>query len=168
MNNLLLKNVQLEWCKLLGKPRENYNKDGFEWSCNFIISEDQRKELLANNVSPKYIKSNDAGNLFFAYKRNAHKADGSKKSHTDIRNRYGENWNHSDLIGNGSTADIVVLFTEMGVGPNKGKMKPAIAKVVVRELNKYEADDGVEYDSREEVEAGLDNDTATIDNSSDW
>lgn len=113
--NIIMKDVGLNWCKLLGSPVPNYNKDGFEWTVDVVLTEEHLSLFKKAGVSKSYIKETDDGESYFKYVRKAdERDDGSKPNRVPIVDAYGDPWNQETLIGNGSKADIKVLFNEMG------------------------------------------------------
>lgn len=150
---MILQNVKLNWCKLLGAPRPNYAQDGFEWTVDVVLDDAQVKELQSMNIGD-YIKEKD-GVTFIKMRRNAEKYGGGNNDPIPVLDRYGDPWDESVNIGNGSTADIQFLMNEMSRGKNKGKAKPVLLKVKINELVEYAggAGDGFSFDKREAVAA---------------
>lgn len=157
---MILKDVKLNWAKLLGKPRLNYNEDGYEWTVDIVVSKAHQKALMKENFGD-YFKENDDGETYFKCRRNAKKPDGSENGPIEIVDSTGEPWPQNTLIGNGSRADIKFYLNELTKGKNKGKTKAALMKIKINELVPYEAGEDFDYD---EPEAGA----SSEDEANDW
>lgn len=152
----VLENVEVEWFRLLGEPHQNYNKDGTEWTCNFLLTDEHMEVCKANGMAKAYIRTTkkEKGKEVpcpphIKFVKKGTKANGDPAKEPDVRDRYGDFWDSRTLVGNGSTADIVVMLNMMDRGPNQGKLKPFVIKTVIRDHVPYEVDDGIEYDKKE-------------------
>jgi len=158
-DRVILKGVQTDYFRLQGAPHENYNKDGMEWSANFILNKEHIDALKEAGCGRAYIKKykDSDGNVrepvvtYFKFTKRATLVSGDPAKPPLVLDTYGDLWNPSTLVGNGSTADIVVAFQEMSAGPNKGKLKPVVLKTVLRDVVEYAPNDGIEYTKKEEV-----------------
>lgn len=144
---MILKDVTVNWCKLLGAPRLNYNEDGHEWTVDIVVSKDQQKELMKNNVGD-YFKTNDNGETFFKYRRNSEKPDGSPAAPVEIYDEYGDAWPQDRLIGNGSKAEVKLLMVEMKRGKNRGKFKPIVLAMKIIDHVSYSDGEGFSFKTK--------------------
>tara|TARA_R110002020_G_scaffold36769_4_gene110569 strand:- start:20 stop:568 length:549 start_codon:yes stop_codon:yes gene_type:complete len=151
-NIVVLKGVKTEYFRLQGKPHPNYNKDGTEWSSNFILNKTHLKQLKEAGCGRAYIKKNDDGEQYFKFTKRGELQDGSEGKPPTVNDRFRKPWAPNVLVGNGSTADIVVTFNEMSRGPNKGELKPFVLETAVKELVEYNVEGGIDYDSEYEEE----------------
>lgn len=138
------KNVELHWCKLLGDPRPNYNEDGNEWTVDITIPESDVAAVKKLGLHPKALKEDDRG-TYFKYKRPEMTKDGKLNKPVTIKDQSGKAWDDSKLIGNGSKADIMLKFMEVGY-KNKTWHKPVIFAIKINEVVEYEADDRVDFE----------------------
>ena len=157
MTRFVLKGVELEYFRLIGEPHDNYNKDGKEWTCNFILNPEHLSVCRENGMAKAYVKTSRKvqGEVqevppFVKFTKKAHGADGSPKEPITVLDRTAQPWDASVNVGNGDKADIIVNLNEVNMGPNKGKLKPYISKVVIKEHVPYIPDDGIEYDVAED------------------
>jgi hypothetical protein len=153
MTRFVLKGVELEYFRLIGEPHDNFNKDGKEWTTNFILNDEHLAVCRENGMAKAYVKTarkvdgvDTEVPPFIKFTKKAHGADGTPKEPITVLDRTAKPWNPAVAIGNGSKADIIVNLNEVGMGPNKGKLKPYISKVVIKEHVPYIPDDGIEYD----------------------
>lgn len=165
-NVVVLKGVKTEWFRLQGAPHRNYNDDGDEWSANFVLDKTHLKQLKEAGCGPCYIKKNDDGEAYFAFKKAAQTRDGVPTKPPLVRDRKRNTWPANTLIGNGSVADIVVGFNEMKSGPNKGKLRPYVFETAIKELQEYVPEGGIEYDLDDTDDDEADKDIVT--NEEEW
>lgn len=148
----ILKNVEVQWCKLLGEPRTNYNEDGKEWSVDFLLDDDQIKELESNGFSADfYLKKKERGSSelkvledgrkILTYRRPEKNADDKENKRVIVIDGEGMPWEQEKLIGNGSIVDIQYNVFELAAkrgNPKRGKL--ALIKMMVRELVPFESE----------------------------
>lgn len=146
---MILKNVELRWAKLLGDPRENYNKDGREWSVDIILNDEQIEQLLTAGLYPDYIKEKD-GVRMLKYKRPEFTKTGEPSKKIKVQDGEGIVWDEEKLIGNGSIADIQFILNELPPVARLPKRKKfALIALRIREHVPYEAKEG-EFDEFED------------------
>lgn len=134
----------VKWAKLDPKnPGWGYKNAHKEWSFDFSLDEATEKKLLAEGMSKDYIKNkgDDRGN-FLSFKRRELKRDGTPSKPFEVKDKYGNDWDHSKKIGNGSVMDVKIVLNE--VDGQKG-LKPSAIKMKVHEL--VEFGDDFEYES---------------------
>lgn len=109
------------WAKVLGDPVPNYNRDGNEWTFDFVPDKESMKLIKGLNPGPKLKNKGDDRGDFIQFKQKAERADGTPNrpiTVVDARNRL---WNHDVKIGNGSKVEVkfnvVPYKTTVGVYP---------------------------------------------------
>lgn len=142
----VLTGVETEYFRLQGEPHLNYNKDGTEWSANFILTDEHVEELKNQGMAKAYLKeTKDDKRPMIKFTKPATLKSGAPAKRPVVRDSANKAWASENLIGNGSKVDIVVALNEMKSGPNQGKLKPTVLKVVVKDWIPYEPDDGISY-----------------------
>lgn len=136
---MILKNVELRWAKVLGDPRENYNKDGREWSIDLVLNDEQVAELLAAGLYKDYIKEKD-GVKMLKYKRPEFTKKGDPSKRIKVIDGEGMPWDADKLIGNGSIADIQYMLNELPpVARLPKRNKFGLLAICIREHVPYES-----------------------------
>jgi hypothetical protein len=142
---MILQNVKLNWTKLIGEPRLNYSEDGYEWSVDVVVDKSHIKALEAENLGD-YLREKN-GETFFKYRRPSVRSSGEAANPVPVLDKFGKSWDPSVLIGNGTTADVQIIMSEMKRGKNKGKNKPTVIKVKVNDLVEYNAGEDFTFDA---------------------
>lgn len=122
----------VNWAKVLGKPVANFNRDGFEWTFDFIPND----EALALFRELKIVdKMKEKGGVkFLRFTQKEKRADGSANfpiTVVDARNRP---WDPNVKIGNGSLIEVKFKVVDYGKGKPTGVYPQAIR---VLELKPY-------------------------------
>lgn len=135
------------WMKVT-KPTENYNKDGQEWAFDVTLDEANKQAYLKAGGFKGYIKNkDDERGDFLSFNRPTKNRDGGATPPFRIVDDQGKPWDNNVLIGNGSEVRVKYLLNEVGVGRNKGKLKPSALAIQVWDHKAYGGDD--EFETRE-------------------
>lgn len=100
----------------------NYNKDGFEWKMDLIISKETAKELKAYGIADR-VKSKDDyvdGRPYLSFKHKELQASGKKNDPISIVDIKGRPWDQKVEIGNESDVDVKFSVVDFGPGKKKG------------------------------------------------
>lgn len=164
----VIKNVYCSWIKI-ATPADNFNKDGKEWVCDFVLSEKQVKEFKkkypSKKGSIKEIPTDEFERKFkFAppypeqdeqnilkLKQSTTKANGQPNKQPKVYLNTGavkdgkpvleDITQDSQKVGNGSLVSVSVTeYTPKG-GPTAGKMTCYLSGIRVDELVEYAQED---------------------------
>jgi hypothetical protein len=137
---MILENVTLHWCKVIGEPVAGYDPGSLEWSFDASVDE----ATVGGKPAIAALKAEKAGNLiknkqdskgnFIHLKRNAVKADGERAKNIRVVDGKNQPWDDR-FIGNGSKADIIIDLKEYG----KGKVSVRPIAIQVHGLVPHEA-----------------------------
>lgn len=132
------------FAKVLGKPVENYDKDGNEWKLDFIITNPKedlprlKKLGIANKVKQREDYLDGVPHLTL---RHAEYQKGLDENGKRIKNDppavvdvTGAAWDQNKLLGNGTVIDLKMRVANYGKGFHKGIY---IAGIRVLELVPY-------------------------------
>lgn len=106
------------WCKLLGDPVPNYDRDGHEWTVEFEPEDTTflKETRLLDRLKNKYEDRAPYLNL----RRKALTADGEKMEPVLVFDSNNEPWDRDTLIGNGSKVDMKLSIVDYGRGKKAG------------------------------------------------
>lgn len=148
------------WPKL-GKPVQNYNKDGEEWTIDVSLDADALKQMKGYGLTSKIKNKGDERGDFITFKRATVKRNGPKKGEANAPIRVispdGKTpWDTNKLIGNGSTVRVKFSLNETFNARTKEKgMRADPLAVQVYEHLEYVAPERQEFDSN--PQSGLPN-----------
>ncbi len=134
---------KLNWAKVLGAPVTNYNKDGREWTFELEPNEAGIQTILKNGLEDRikgkgYFKGQKGQYAerepFIILKRTEFDKEGEANKPIRVYDADDKAWdpmlddkgNVTNLIGNGSAADVKVDIRDYGVGKKKGFYPAAI------------------------------------------
>ena len=147
---MLLKNVKVMWTKIGSNPDSNYNEDGYEWTIDCLLSDEQVAELASKGVQTKI---DPEGRPFVRLKRpTTYAKSGDPMPAPKCVDKYGEPHN-PDNIGNESVCNVQGRIREWEYKKKSGVAFDLVA-VQVMELNEYKAGESVEFEyvPKQEVE----------------
>ena len=115
---------EMHWAKVLGGPVLNYDKNGKEWTFDFIPNDPEaaRAELKALGVADR-LRSKEGhldGRPYMTFKQKELKADGKPNDPIEIVDIIGDAWDQNKLIGNGTIADVRFVVVDFGAKRYKG------------------------------------------------
>lgn len=156
----------LDWAKIVGKARKYTGNPKFdkgpEWTMDMTPNAEGKKALLALGLKKKFREPGEKDSRtedYISFRVTENKANGEKNQPPKITNVRGEPWG-SDLIGNGSVADVKIRVVDYGEGSQKGMYLQAVR---VLDLVSYNieafpplAEDDEYFLPEEESEAGTD------------
>lgn len=107
------------YAKILGDPVLNYSKDGKEWKMDLMIDAGTVKEFKAAGIGDRVKEKKEylSGNPFVTFKQAEFRRDGTANRPIKVTDILGDDWDHKNLIGNGS--DVEVTFAVQDHGPGK-------------------------------------------------
>lgn len=131
----------IHWAKVLGDPVPNYNRDGFEWTFEFVPNAEGLALIEQLGIRDKLKNRGDERGDFLPFKQKQQRADGRLNDPitvVDARNRLWDpkivNGKPTNLIGNGSLVEVKFRVVDYGKGKPTGVYPTAIR---VLDLNKY-------------------------------
>jgi len=96
---------QVKWFKALGEPRENFNKDGYEWSFQISVGSAE-KLLFRQNKVKKSIKFDEELGDFVNLSLPAADKKGNPNKPIKVEDGDGVDWPSDKWIGNGSKVKV--------------------------------------------------------------
>lgn len=130
------------WAKIIGPPTFNKFENANEWTFDVAISDETASKLTAEGAGPyvKEPKSDDdhGGRPYLRFKRREINRDGTKAKPFKIVDAKGNDWPEGELIGNGSVLNVKFNLQPVGMGVNKGAMKPSALAIQVVKHERYE------------------------------
>lgn len=149
------------YAKILGKPRMNYNKDGTEWTMDFVPDNNSVATMKKLGIKDR-LKSKEghpAGDdaEYIRIRRKGEKKDFPsgeiiKNTPVDVVDKFKKPWNENTLIGNGSE-----VFIKIAVSPQAKpgmKARVTLMGVLVKDLVPYEAAERDNWGDVEDEEGG--------------
>lgn len=129
------------WAKVIGEPTFNKFENANEWTFDIAISDDAVVKLKEAGAGP-YVKEpkngeDHGGRPFLRFKRREINRDGTKAKPFRVVDKAGIEWDGA-LIGNGSVLNVKFNLQPVGMGVNKGAMKPSALAIQVVEHAEYE------------------------------
>ena len=119
---------KLYWAKVLGEPRPNYGGDAREWTFEFEPDENGiallKKHKLTDRLKDKY--EDQGRGKYLVLRKTEFNKDGNPNTPIRIYDGDDNEWDRSNLIGNGSEADVKIDIRDYGVGKKKGIYPVAI------------------------------------------
>lgn len=123
---------KIRWAKILGDPVPNYNRDGFEWTFDFVPN-DEALALFRELKIDNKMKEKD-GVKFLRFTQKQHQVNGKENfpiTVVDARNRA---WDPNTKIGNDSLCEVKFKVVDYGKGKPTGVYPQAVR---VLDLNEY-------------------------------
>ena len=127
---------KLFWAKVLGDPRPNYSKDGFEWTFEFEPDAAGLKKIEAAGIGDKLKNKYEDRGRFLSLKRASTNKDGAPNTPIRVYDGDDQEWDSSKLIGNATSADVKLDIRDYGPGKRMGVYPVAIR---VKELVQYQS-----------------------------
>lgn len=115
----------VNWAKVFGKARLNYQKDAREWSLNLLPDNEALKTLKAHKLTDR-IREDDDGTKYVTLRSKTDVNDETSESPIRVYDAEYENWPNNTLIGNGSEVTVKVAIVDYGPGKKKGIYPEAI------------------------------------------
>lgn len=116
---------ELMWCKVLGDPVDNYNKDGKEWTFELILN-DASKAILKKHKLTDRIKEKDYGDTIIFKQKADPWPDGKARDPIRVYDAGDNDWDRDIKIGNKSVVDVKVNIVDNGKGRFKGVYPQAV------------------------------------------
>lgn len=126
---------EIMWCKVLGPPVDNFNKDGKEWTIELILN-DASKAILKKHKLTDRIKEKDYGDVIILKQSATPWPDGKERDPIRVYDANDVDWDRDVKIGNKSVVDVKVSIVDNGKGRFKGVYPQAIR---VRDHVAYES-----------------------------
>ena len=137
---MLVKDAKIYWAKVIGKPRPNkYNPDG-EWSFDMTVTPELKKALKDHGLTSKIKNNDDERGDYVTMRKKGVLKSGEQSKPIPIVDHHGETWGN-ELIGNGSTVNVSVLFEGYGEDPKKQKFSMKPMAIQVWDLVKFKRTD---------------------------
>lgn len=113
------------WAKIVGKPVDNYERDGKEWTYDFVP--DDTSFLKEHRLLDRLKEAKDPiHDDYIRLKKPAQDKDGYANDPIEIVNEDGEPWGDTVKIGNGSKVDLRLTIADFGKGRKKAIWTKAI------------------------------------------
>lgn len=117
----------LVYAKVLGAPVLNYNKDGKEWTFDFVPLDPEKLEsqLEEVGIEDRLRKKSKTkypvmdGRPYMSFKQKELKANGEPNQPIKVVDAANKPWDNNRLLGNETVADV--KFVVVDNGPNKYK-----------------------------------------------
>jgi hypothetical protein len=125
------------YCKILGTAPPGYDNGPAEWTFDLILDKEGVEKFLSSGADKFYVRTNkETGDQFVRFTRKAIKKDGSKGKPFVVEDAYGEEWDQTELIGNGSQLNVRFSLNQI---THKGqtRLKPSALAVQVWEHKKF-------------------------------
>lgn len=130
-----------KWAKILGAPKPAYNPSEKEWTIDLILDAAGVAALKKLGLGKK-VRESDDGEPFIKFERASHKKwgpeQGAPNKPISVVDEFGEEWDQTQLIGNGSVVEVDFTTYE-STWNGKKFIKPAILSVKVLTHIPYEA-----------------------------
>lgn len=117
------------YCKLLGDPVLNYNKDGKEWTIDVQLDPSGVKQVKSLGLGSRIKnKDNDMGDYLHFKQSETITVAGEVKvmDPPKVVDSKGNTWDPEKKIGNGSVIDVKFEVKDYGVGKQKGVYLKAV------------------------------------------
>jgi hypothetical protein len=115
---------KLNYAKVLGKPVDNYEKDGKEWRFDFIPLDEQeaRARLKKVGIADRLKQKEDylEGTPFLSLRQKATKKNGDPNDPISVVDVTGQPWPDNKLLGNETVADVKLRVADYGKGFKRG------------------------------------------------
>lgn len=115
---------KLQYAKLLGEPRLNYNRDGKEWTTDLeLINQATIKEIKSLGIGDRIKQREDRydGAPYLTLKQKELRADGTPNKPVRVVEADGKTpWDENKLLGNDTVADVKVAIIDYGPGKKAG------------------------------------------------
>lgn len=135
------------YAKIVDKPVEGFDpgEKNKIWVFDLVIDDATEQKLLGEGAPATQFRTDEkTGERFITFKRKAYKADGEPAKPIKIKDNEAREWNEAyedrpanQLIGNGSTLNVLYNINEWTFGKKKGFRADPLA-VQVWEHVKYE------------------------------
>jgi hypothetical protein len=134
---------EIHWAKIFGPPRPNYNKDGKEWTFDFIPDDakEAKADLKSAGVADRLKTREDRfeGRSYLSFKQKEFRADG-KTPNEPIRvvDASGADWDPSVELGNGTKVDVKFVVIDNGPGKFAGIYPRSIRVLALKEFKRQD------------------------------
>lgn len=132
--NTYILNGKAYFAKVLGTAPPGYNDGPPEWSVEVVPDEAGLKRL--NEQGATFYIRDKANGPTVQFRRKAIKRDGEPAKPIEVVDHNNKPWDHSKLIGNGSTVNICYTLNEVKDGKGK-RLKPSILSLQVWDYIPY-------------------------------
>jgi hypothetical protein len=126
---------QILWAKVLGDPVPNYNKDGNEWTFDFVPDKESLDRLIDSGLEEK-IKGRGYNHgkkgqyaerePFVRFVQKEFRANGKRNDPITVVNARNRLWDPDEKIGNDSLVEVKANVADYGKGKPKGFYPQAI------------------------------------------
>ena len=138
----------VNWAKIFGPPRPNYDGDAREWTIEFTPDDDGR-ELLAEHGLTERLKTSKKEPdrpTYLILRRDEFNFEGKPNDPIRVVDAANQPWDEKKLLGNGTEVDFKINIVDYGKGKNKGIYPQAIR---VLELVPYVSEEFKPLDSED-------------------
>lgn len=136
---------KIYWAKVIGAPRDNYEKTGKEWSLDFMPDD---ISFMSENGLADRIKTDAKGHIpgpYIRLRKNEMNKEGEKMPPIRIYDENNEDWDDR-LLGNETKVVAKINIKDYGKGKKKGMYIQALR---VEELVEFKSSDFGAYDKVE-------------------
>lgn len=112
------------WAKVLGDPVPNYNRDGYEWTFDFVPNDEALRAFRELKIDNK-MKEKE-GVKFFRFTQKARQANGKENFPITVVDARNQPWDPDVKIGNDSLVEVKFKVVDYGKGKPTGVYPQAI------------------------------------------
>jgi hypothetical protein len=121
---------RVHWAKVLGDPVPNFDKNGMEWTFDFVPDDEKvamadfKKLGVEDRIRTKKNKKTKEfmydGKQFISFKQKELKANGDRNEPIRVVDAAGNTWHRDKLIGNETLVDVKFVVVDNGPRKYKG------------------------------------------------
>lgn len=126
MSNIHYLNGKVFWAKILGDPVDNYQKDGKEWTMDFVPDKEGLATLKNLGLEKKIRNKDDERGDFIQLRQREYRANGKKNDPITVVDAKNRPWNRETKIGNGSDVEVKIDVADYGKGKPMGVYPRAV------------------------------------------
>ena len=122
---------KIYYAKVFRDGAENYERDGREWSFDFLVDKATLQEMEKEGVRAKPKNKGDDRGDYYQFRKPILKKDGSPAKPIEVVDKAGAPWDPDVAIGNESVVEIKYLLKEFEYKDKKGIKRNILAIRVV-------------------------------------
>ena len=149
---MLLKDVELMWCKVGSNAGTKYGSEELEWSVDCICSDKQSKDWVKSEHATKE-RVTDDGKKFIKLTKNLVKRDGNPAQSIKVIDKFGRDVDPL-IVGNGSRANVQYTTFPWDMAGRSG-VKAILTALQITDLVEYSGNGVSEFDIEKQPEVAL-------------